>query len=116
MVVRVTLPVPVIVTLNVPDGVVEAVVMVSVDEPPAVTEAGLNDAVAPAGSPLADRDTVWAEPEVTAVATVAVVERTGGRRCRRSARPRWRSRCAGVVEQVGSPVWAGTATAFQASP
>jgi hypothetical protein len=41
--------------------------MLSVLEPPAVTEAGLNEAVAPAGTPEALRLTVCATPEVTAV-------------------------------------------------
>ncbi len=40
-------PVPVMVTENVPDGVEAAVDSVRVDEPPAVTEDGLNDAEAP---------------------------------------------------------------------
>src|SRR5436190_1517432 len=47
--------------------------MVSVDDPPAVTEVGLNVAVAPVGRPDADSDTDSAVPEVTAVLTVAVV-------------------------------------------
>jgi hypothetical protein len=47
--------------------------IVSVDEPPAVTDVGLNVALAPLGRPLADNDTVWAEPEVTAVETVVDV-------------------------------------------
>ena len=51
--------------------------MVSVDEPPAVTEAGLNDAVAPAGRPLAEKVTVCAEPLVTAVETVVETEPPG---------------------------------------
>src|SRR5258705_13946673 len=42
--------VPVRVTGYVPTGVVVAVVMVSVAEPPAVTEAGLNEGAAPGGS------------------------------------------------------------------
>ncbi len=44
--------------------------MVSVDELPAVTELGLNDAVAPAGRPLAVSVTVSAEPLRTLVFTV----------------------------------------------
>src|ERR1041385_2371939 len=47
--------------------------MVSVELPPAVTLAGLNDAVVPAGTPLADRLTVCALPELTAVAIVVEV-------------------------------------------
>jgi hypothetical protein len=45
-----------------------------VDEPPAVTELGLSDAVDPEGCPLRDRATVWADPEVTAVEIVLVPE------------------------------------------
>ena len=45
---------------------------VSVELPPAVTAAGLNDAVAPEGRPLALSETVCAEPLVTAVAMVEV--------------------------------------------
>ncbi len=41
--------------------------------PPAVTEDGENDAVTPLGRPLALSETVCAEPEVTAVETVALV-------------------------------------------
>src|SRR6266511_45284 len=48
--------------------------MVIVDEPPEVTDGGLNDALAPLGTPLADSDTVCALPEVVAVLTVALVE------------------------------------------
>src|SRR5436189_6477670 len=51
--------------------------MVSVDEFPAVTDDRLNVAVAPDGSPLAARETVPAEPEVTAVPTVVVAEEPG---------------------------------------
>ena len=47
-------------------------VSVSVELPPAVTEGGLNDADAPAGSPLADKLTVSALPLVTAVEIVLV--------------------------------------------
>ena len=43
------------------------------DDDPAVTEDGENDAVAPLGRPLALSETVCAEPEVTAVETVALV-------------------------------------------
>ncbi len=46
--------------------------MVRVLELPAVTEVGLNDAVAPLGRPEALRFTVWALPEVTAVLMVLV--------------------------------------------
>jgi hypothetical protein len=50
-------PVPVIVTVYVPAGVELAVEIVSVDDPPAVTEDGENDAVAPVGRPLALSET-----------------------------------------------------------
>jgi hypothetical protein len=53
------------------------VAIVSVDEEPAVIVAGENDAVAPAGSPLALSDTDWALPDVTAVDTVAVAFEPG---------------------------------------
>jgi hypothetical protein len=61
---------PVMVMVYVPVAVVEAVVTVRVEEAPAVTDAGLKLAAAPAGSPPAERETVWAEPLVTAVLTV----------------------------------------------
>jgi hypothetical protein len=66
-------PVPVIVTEYVPAGVELEVEIVSVDEPPLVTDAGENDAVAPLGRPLALSETVWADPDVVAVETVALV-------------------------------------------
>ena len=67
-------PVPVTVTEYAPAGVVPLVVIVIVDEPPEVTDAGLNEALAPLGKPLAERLTVWALPDVVAVLTVAVTE------------------------------------------
>src|SRR6267378_2194386 len=45
-------------------------VSVSVEVPPAVTEVGLNDAVAPAGRPVALKVTFCADPLVTAVEMV----------------------------------------------
>ena len=45
---------------------------VSVDEPPALTLVGLNDADAPDGTLLAEKVTVCAEPLVTAVLIVEV--------------------------------------------
>jgi len=48
----------------------DPVVSVSVDEPPVETDAGLNAAVVPEGKPLADSDTVWAEPAVSEVETL----------------------------------------------
>ena len=50
--------------------------IVMVEEPPAVTEAGLNEAVACAGSPLADSATVCADPENSG--RVVVFERWAG--------------------------------------
>jgi hypothetical protein len=106
-------PVPVIVTGKVPAGVVVAVVIVMVDEPPAVTDDGLNDAVAPDGRPLADSETVCAEPEVTAVDTVADTEPPGFTAPDVGDTEMEKSLPAGA--QVGSPVWTGTDTAFQAA-
>ena len=54
--------------------------MVSVDEPPDVTEAGLNEAVAPDGRPLADRLTDCAEPDVVAVVDGGADRAAGGDR------------------------------------
>ena len=65
-------PVPVTVIVYVPVGVLEPTVAVIVEEPPAVTEAGLKLADAPAGRPLALRLTVCADPLVTAVEMVDV--------------------------------------------
>jgi hypothetical protein len=67
-------PVPVIVIGYVPAWVVDAVLRVSVDEPPDVTEVGLKEADTPAGRPDAESATVCAEPEVTVVETVVVVD------------------------------------------
>jgi hypothetical protein len=66
-------PVPVIVTVYVPPGVELEVEIVSVDDDPAVTEDGESEAVAPLGRPLAVSETACAEPDVTAVETVALV-------------------------------------------
>src|SRR5256714_9157477 len=63
-------PVPVTVTVYVPGAVVPEVAIVMVELLPAVTAVGLNDAVAPAGSPVALRLTFCAEPLVTAVEIV----------------------------------------------
>src|SRR5438132_12644003 len=62
------------VTVEGPGGVEDVVAMVMVDDEPELTDAGLNEAVAPAGRPLADREIVWAEPEVRVVDTVGWVE------------------------------------------
>src|SRR5439155_1538022 len=61
-------------TVEVAAGVLADVARVSVEPAPAVTVAGLNVAVVPAGRPVADRVTVWAVPEATAVETVVVVD------------------------------------------
>jgi hypothetical protein len=63
----------VIVNAYVPAAVELEVEIVRVDDEPAVTDDGENDAVTPLGRPLAPSETVCAEPEVTAVETVAVV-------------------------------------------
>jgi hypothetical protein len=63
--------VPVIVTVYVPAGVEFDVVIVNDDDEPAVMLDGEKDADAPDGSPLALSETVWAEPDVTAVEAVA---------------------------------------------
>src|SRR5438034_7582462 len=65
-------PVAVTVLESLLAGVEDAVAMVKVELPPAVTAAGLSVAVAPAGSPLALRVTVCAEPLTTAVLMVLV--------------------------------------------
>ena len=57
-----------------PVGVVDAVLIVRVEELPAVTDIGLKVALAPDGRPDALSDTVCAEPAVTAVETVVVAE------------------------------------------
>jgi hypothetical protein len=63
VVVCVTLPLtPVIVTVDVPAGVLPAVVTVSVELPAPVTVAGAKLAVAPVGSPLALSVTTPANP------------------------------------------------------
>jgi len=62
------------VTGYVPAGVDADVETVNVALPPEVTVAGLNDAVAPVGRPIADRLTDSAPPPVTAVETVVVAD------------------------------------------
>src|SRR5437879_4066948 len=66
-------PVPVTVSVYVPAAAVP-VFTVSVELPPAVTDVGLSDAVAPLGTPVTERLTVCALPEVTAVEIVLVPE------------------------------------------
>jgi len=58
----------------VPGVVAAPALSVSVELFPAVTEVGLNEAVAPAGNPLADKLTDSALPLVTAVEIVLVPE------------------------------------------
>jgi hypothetical protein len=43
---------------------------VNVEEPPAVTDAGFSEALAPVGAPATDKFTVCADPLVTAVEIV----------------------------------------------
>lgn len=64
-------PAPVMVTVNVPVGVEPPVLVVMVDEAPALTVLGLKLAVAPLGRPLALSEIVCAAPLVTAVMMVA---------------------------------------------
>jgi hypothetical protein len=66
-------PVPVTVNVYVPTAAVPAL-NVSVEPPPAVTDAGENEAVALAGTPLTLRFTVWAAPLATAVVIVIGAE------------------------------------------
>ena len=63
-------PVPVMVSVEVPAGVEVLVVTVKVELPPAVTDVGLKLPVAPAGRPDTLRSTVCALPLVTAVVTL----------------------------------------------
>jgi hypothetical protein len=60
---------PLIVSTNVPVGVVVVVATVRVEVPLAMTDAGVNAPVAPEGNPVIERLTVWAVPEVTCVVT-----------------------------------------------
>jgi hypothetical protein len=61
---------PVNVIVGLPVGVPAAVVIVTVDVPDPVTEAGENEAVAPDGSPEAERATVPVKPLTAATVTV----------------------------------------------
>jgi hypothetical protein len=101
------------VTLYVPFGVLALVAMVSVADPPAVTDVGLNVAVAPLGRPDALSDTVCAEPAVTAVETVAVADEPAVTLPEVGDSVTEKSFVA--VVQVGSPDCAGTLTAFHAA-
>ncbi len=62
--------VPVTVTVKLPAATDEPTLTVSVDDPPAVTDVGLSEAVGPLGETLALRFTVPAEPLVTVVLIV----------------------------------------------
>jgi hypothetical protein len=66
--------VPVTVTVYVPGVVPMPAARVSVEVPPAATDAGLNEAVVPGGTPLLLSATVSATPLVTVVEIVEVVE------------------------------------------
>ena len=63
---------PVIISADVPVGVVVVVETVRVDEPPARTDAGAKVPVAPEGNPVIEKLTAWAVPEVTCVVTLYV--------------------------------------------
>src|SRR2546422_591034 len=65
-------PGPTLLPESSPSRVEDAVAMVKVELPPAVTAVGLNVAVAPAGSPLALKLTVCAEPLTRAVVMLDV--------------------------------------------
>jgi hypothetical protein len=65
-------PVPVTVIGYVPAAVLAPTLTVIVEEPPAVTDVGLNETVIPVGMPLALSDTFCAEPLVTSVEIVDV--------------------------------------------
>lgn len=69
--VRIRLPLlPVTVMVLFPPGVAEVVVMVKVLVPDPETELGTNPAVAPEGSPLADKEVEPPRPEVAVTVTV----------------------------------------------
>src|SRR5262249_7737343 len=96
-----------------PLGVLAVVLIVSVLEPPDVTDAGLNEAVAPLGRPDALSETVWAEPAVTAVDTVAVADEPAVTLPEVGDTDTEKSFVATV--QVGSPDCAGTLIAAHAA-
>jgi len=62
--------VPVMVSFELPTGVLAVVVIVRVELAPAVTDVGLNEEVAPAGSPLTPRLTEPLKPFRAAALTV----------------------------------------------
>jgi hypothetical protein len=65
--------VPVTVTLEVPEGVVDEVVIVIVVVPEPVTVVGLKEAEAPDGNPVAVKLTVWLKPLRGLIVIVLVV-------------------------------------------
>ena len=106
-------PVPLIVTVELPEGVLLVVAMVSVELAPEFTDDGLNDAVAPVGRPEALSAIDWAEPLVSVVETVAVSEPPGLTEPEVGETAIEKSLVPAV--QVGSPDWAGTLTASHAA-
>src|SRR4030095_11334375 len=66
-------PVPVTVSVYAL-GVAAPPLIVRVELPPEVMGLGVNDADAPLGTPLIERDTLWALPDVTAVSIALVSE------------------------------------------
>ncbi len=62
--------VPVMVRVKVPTGTEELVVIVSVEEPEPLTEAGLKPAVLPIGKPLRPNDTFPVKPLTGLIVTV----------------------------------------------
>src|SRR5439155_1105908 len=60
-------------SVNVPVAAVDVAAMVRTELPPALTDAGLNEPVAPAAKPLTERLTGRAAPDVACVLTVYVV-------------------------------------------
>ena len=60
------------VTVMVPE-VADGADSVKVEDPPAVTDVGMKDAVTPDGIPVAERDTVCAVPDVTALPPWVIV-------------------------------------------
>jgi hypothetical protein len=92
-------PVPVTVTAYVPGGVVTAVEMVSFEVKPGIPEGGAKLAVAPEGSPVADRPTVELK---SSIARTKTVESVGW--------PCWTVADVGLKETAKSGVMGVTAT------
>ena len=89
--------------------------IVRVDDEPEVTEAGLNEAVAPLGRPDALSATLCAEPEVVAVPTVVVADEPAATLPEVGETDTEKSLVGVPPVQVASPDCAGTLTAFQAA-